>query len=470
MGMQQQAFDCQPIVATCTPQGLGAVCMIRISGTSSIALLANFTELPSKQKIEGSSGNVFKFAVIKDKNVVVDEVIVAFFKAPRSFTGQETVEITCHNNPLIINNIITLAIQFGARPASPGEFCKRAVLNKKIDLTQAEAVHDVIMANNEESLKRSLSQLQGSLSQFLDNLCTGIIGLLATVESALEFMEEEQMDLDFENLVKNKFEEQERKIKLLLESAKNKEKITRGVKITLAGPVNAGKSTLFNALLEKDRAIVSNKPGTTRDSIDALLTKNKQLWSIFDTAGIRKKSTCEIEQEGIRRSNLHLIDSDLILLIFDVTAEIDKNEHSHFLQLWKKYKHRTIVVFNKIDMLSDSKKAQVQWLKEIQTQAIKISAQQKNGLKELENKISEKITAVLNDKQSPFLLTHRQSLLIKRASISLEEAKQVLLKNHGYEVVSIHLRQMLKELSEISGKTADRKVMDNLFSSFCIGK
>ena len=293
--------DLDTIVALCTPRGSGSLALIRLSGNNAVAIADACTRLSSGNTLQESQSHTIHHGHIVDGETKVDEVLFFLMRSPRTFTGQDTIEISCHNNPFIIEKIMTCAIIHGARHAQAGEFSKRAFLNGKIDLIQAEALNELIHAPTERALQTSLAQLKGSLSHYLSTLETDLVTLIGLVESSFEFLEEEQRDLSINQLIQAKLHALYAKIKELKNNFNQQKHIKQGIRITLIGTVNAGKSTLFNALLNQERAIVADLEGTTRDSIEATLYKKGNFWLLIDTAGLRNTDD-QIEQQGIQRS------------------------------------------------------------------------------------------------------------------------------------------------------------------------
>ncbi|GAG60651.1 unnamed protein product [marine sediment metagenome] len=281
------ALDDQPIIAQCTPKGSGAIALLRLSGKTIFSLADQFCKLPNKQPISNAQSQTINYGYVVDKNgKTIDQVLFLVMHGPKTFTGQDTIEITCHNNPFIIDAIITTAIEAGARLATEGEFTKRAVLNDKIDLVQAEAINELIHANTQQALKQSLLQLQGSLSSWIARLEKNIVNAIALSEASFEFLDEE--DMEFGRQIEKSLVKVIDKIQHIKKSFDQQQQIREGIRIALIGSVNAGKSSLFNALLGKDRAIVTSIAGTTRDVIEAGVYRNGNYWSLIDTAGFNQ--------------------------------------------------------------------------------------------------------------------------------------------------------------------------------------
>ncbi|MFC1854574.1 tRNA uridine-5-carboxymethylaminomethyl(34) synthesis GTPase MnmE, partial [Candidatus Dependentiae bacterium] len=338
-----------PIVALCTPRGSGAVAMVRISGVGSFDVVSKFSRLSSGKRISNLPSHTIHHGFVVNNSNDVDEVLFLLMKGPKTYTGQDTVEITCHNNPWIIDQIIRCAIKSGARSAQGGEFTQRAVLNEKISLSQAEAVHDIIKSNTQVALQKSMAQLKGTLSKHLDTIEKKIIELVSLFEAGFEFLEEEQRDTGFSKLLTNKIDEIEKYLEPLIKSASNEARVREGIRIVIAGSPNAGKSTLFNSLLRQNRAIVSNISGTTRDSIEAFTSDYGQFWGLIDTAGLRK-SEDKIEKEGISRSLDEANRADIVVLLLDSSKKHETKDVRPYKELISKHKEKVVIALNKGDL------------------------------------------------------------------------------------------------------------------------
>ena len=332
----------ETIVAQCTPKGSGAICVIRLSGKDCFKIASNFCTL----KLEDLQTHTIHFGLISKESKIIDQVMFFIMHGPKTFTGENVLEISCHNNPFIIEEIISLAIENGARLAENGEFAKRSFLNNKIDLMQAEAINDLIHAHTQQALKNSLSQLEGSLSNWIQKIERSLIKCLALCEGSFEFLDEE--GIEFKDQIKDEIEITSKKIDTLKNSFLSQQQIKEGLRIAIIGSVNAGKSSLFNALLKTNRAIVTPIEGTTRDSIEAGIYTKMNYFTLVDTAGIRKTDNL-VEKEGIKRSLEEAEKADIILLVQDVSKELSTNEIDFYLDIKTKFKEKTIHVFSIIN-------------------------------------------------------------------------------------------------------------------------
>ncbi len=456
------ALDDQPIIAQCTPKGSGAIALLRLSGTTIFSLANQFCKLPNKQPISNAQSQTINYGYVVDKNgKTIDQVLFLVMHGPKTFTGQDTLEITCHNNPFIIDAIITTAIDAGARLATEGEFTKRAVLNDKIDLVQAEAINELIHANSQQALKQSLLQLQGSLSSWIANLEKKIVNAIALSEASFEFLDEE--DMEFGNQIEELIAKVTVQIQHIKKSFGQQQQIREGIRIALIGSVNAGKSSLFNALLGKDRAIVTSIAGTTRDVIEAGVYRNGNYWSLIDTAGLRKTEDV-IEKQGIERSFAESQKADIILLVVDGSQKLSSQEKTIYTELLEKYKNKIILVSNKSDLVRT-----IQLFEGFEQ--ILVSTKTKHNINQLESLVKQKIKTIFSSIESPFLLNQRQFNLLLSFEKKLQKIVPMLQKkNIAYEIVSIHLQDAIAHLAQLTGKNISEKGMDAVFRNFCVGK
>lgn len=445
------AHDETPIIACCTPQGSGAIALIRISGTNSIKLTSNIAKLSSKTCLTEADTHTIHHGHVVDKHII-DEVLFLVMKAPKTFTGQDTVEISCHNNPFIINAIIQAAISHGAQHAQNGDFTKRAFLNKKIDLLQAEAIHDLINAQTELSLKHSMAQLKGTLSQHVTDIEQDLIQLLGLIESSFEFLDEEQRDISLEAKIITTIQALHKKTETITSTFSKQKQIRDGIRIALAGSTNAGKSTLFNTLLKQSRSIVTAQPGTTRDAVESTIYHNGMFWRLVDTAGLRETQEV-IEQQGIQRSWYEIEQADIVLLIFDPTQP----PSDLYKTIQNRYPSKVISVVNKIDQVTTKS-------------PLGVSAKHGTGIEKLKLVVEEKIKTLFSSAQSPFMLNQRQHDLLRALQIKLMQLEKDAQNELEYELMAYHVNEMLLTLSQLTGKTVHEKLLDSVFSNFCIGK
>ncbi|MFA6066533.1 MAG: tRNA uridine-5-carboxymethylaminomethyl(34) synthesis GTPase MnmE [Candidatus Babeliaceae bacterium] len=455
----KETIDQQTIVAQCTPQGPGALGLIRLSGEKAWEVAEKICRLSSKKKLsECETHTIHHGSIIDPRRQQIDSVMFSLMRSPRTFTGQDTVEITCHNSQFIIDSIIELSIMHGARLAHHGEFSQRAYLNKKIDLLQAEAINELIHANTQSALKSSLAQLNGSLSQYISSLEDDLITALALSEASFEFLDDEG---DFHRMIANKLQNILDKIEILKKDFNNYNVIRQGIRIALIGSVNAGKSQLFNTLVHQKRAIVNEQAGTTRDSIEYGMYKNGMYLTFVDTAGLRQTHDY-IEQEGIARSYDEAHKADIILLIIDNSRTQTAQEEIIYHTIKNAYTHKIITVCNKTDLAN---------INTITTQdTITTSGLTGAGCEQLEQAIFNKISHLIDAQQSPFLLNKRHYTILVRIEDTIKKIASTLTDNVHYELLSIELKNALEDNGELTGKSISEAGLNAVFKEFCVGK
>lgn len=442
------------IVGCATPIGYSSIAVIRVSGESAINFVKKIFN--SSQDISiFQSGHIYYGRIIEPSTQeIIDYVLTSIFFAPNSYTGENVVEISCHGNPLIVDRIINILINLGARLAQPGEFTKRAFLNNKIDLMQAEAVLDTIYAQCDVVRKAAIYQLEGKLSDFITDIKEKIIGILTNVEANIDFPDEEETEIDLSE-VKNEISKIQKQIESLLKNAEQATKIKQGYSVVIAGRPNVGKSTLFNRLLGVERAIVHETPGTTRDFIEEKLEIDGILIRLIDTAGI---FNCASGPNGIasKRSEDVLKNSDLILLVFDGSEAM--NEQDTFLFNLTKGLSK-IFIINKIDLNIKLKES------EILSDAIKVSAKNGENIDLLKKVIKERLFPDFI-KEDVLILRQRQIDCLKNLYQILNNIKE----NYTLETIAFELHCALDIIGELTGKVLREDIINKIFAEFCIGK
>lgn len=446
------------IVAPATPFGIGGIAVVRLSGPKSL-LIVNKLLNNNGLRVDLIPRHA-TLAYLHDENsVVVDESIITFFKAPNSYTGEDLVEIACHGNPIIVDKIISTCSYFGARIAEPGEFTKRAFINGKMDLIQAEAVASLIHAQSEESSRLNLRLVRGELSIKLNTLHQQIITALSMVEFELDISEDEIQD-DLKNQVLNIVKTQIKQICQMLGSHKQARMLNRGALVVIAGPPNVGKSTLLNTLSETNRAITSNIPGTTRDAIDVSLILDGVPINMVDTAGIRH-TTEEIEKEGVKRTFNYLEKADLIILVHDpVLVETQYYDYIKNIPV--------IEIMNKTDLLT---KVELDTVMSTYPKRLFLSAKSGYNIDSLKQNIKTSlgISSTLSDNLT--ITTSRQQISLKHSLDKLNTAIELLNRPRTpYELISIELRDALDAIGVILGKTTPDDILITIFNKFCVGK
>jgi len=450
----------ETIVALATPNGIGAIGVIRLSGPDAI-VIAN--SVFKGKDLTKQDSHTIHFGQIVDGDLLLDEVLVSLFVAPRSYTRENVVEISCHGSNYIIESIIKLLIKKGAGSAKPGEFTLRAFLNGQLDLSQAEAVADLIAANSKASQQVAMQQLRGGFSNQLQALREQLVNFASLVELELDFSEE---DVEFANReqLKQLIHNITKIVGQLIQSFELGNVIKNGVNTVIAGRPNAGKSTLLNALLNEERAIVSHIPGTTRDTIEEVLNINGINFRLIDTAGIRE-ATDAIEQIGVQRTMEKIAQSALLIYVFDA-AEITIEELNGDLGSLQQPGITMLVIANKADLLNEE---QLLSLPHTQS-AIIISAKQKQHIDELKHKIySAAVKHQLNGDETLVTNVRHLEALQKTESalIRLLEGIDTLVTS---DFLAMDIKQALHYLGEITGTVTTDDLLDNIFSKFCIGK
>ena len=453
------------IVSIATAPGIGGIGIIRMSGEETFKVL-NKIFIPKKiQPIEEIKGYTIKYGNIVENNNIIDEVLVSYFKSPKSYTTEDMCEINSHGGVLIERKILELCLKNGAEMAEPGEFTKRAFLNGRIDLTQAESVIDIINAKSEKEMKSSVKQLEGFLSEKIKEIKKDILDVLVNVEVTIDYPEYDTPEVQ-EKELKNMLEKIEKKLKMLEKSFDKGKIIKDGIKTAIIGKPNAGKSSLLNAILKEDRAIVTDIPGTTRDTIEEFVTINGITLKLIDTAGIRKTENI-VEKIGIDKSVEEANDADLIIAIFDSSKELD-NEDMEILNLIKNKK--SIILLNKSDLnnvLDEKNKIINNYSKNI----IKISALNKTGLEKLYEKITELFNLNEINLDNEILITNiRHKNIISKAIENVKMANKALSDSMPIDIITIYIKQILDDLGEITGDSVTEDIINEIFSKFCLGK
>lgn len=442
------------IVAVATPPGRGGVAIVRVSGPLASSIATHLIKKPLAPRYA-------TFSVFFDKqNEWIDEGIALYFPAPHSFTGEDVLELQGHGGPVIVDQLVRRVIECGARLAKPGEFSERAFLNNKMDLTQAEAIADLIEAASIDSAKAALRSLQGEFSKQINSLLVLLIRLRTYIEASIDFVEEE---IDF--LQQTEIVELLSSLKALfyeIEQAATSGVLLRdGITVVIVGEPNVGKSSLLNRLCQKDIAIVTDIPGTTRDLLREYIHLEGIPLHLIDTAGLRE-SEDPIEQEGIRRAKEIMKEADFILVVQDI--EHPKKVDFEFLHSLSN-KAKIIIVQNKIDLLNQAPSLQ----REKTSTVIKLSAKENKGLELLK----ECIKSEMEFRTSPhgaFSARRRHLDALSRAKEFLRVAEEELLKKNSPELIAENLRLMQSALSEITGEFSSDDLLGSIFSSFCIGK
>ena len=453
------------IVAISTAMGNGGIGIVRMSGEKSFEILDKIFR--PKNNDGFIKGYQIKYGnIIDPKNEeIVDEVLVSYFVAPKSYTTENMCEINTHGGMVVEKRILELCLENGAEIAGPGEFTKRAFLNGRIDLSQAEAIIDLINSKTVREAKESINQLEGHLSSKIENIRQKMLNLMIAIDVNIDYPE-----YDEEEVTKNRSLGELRMISeelIKLENSFNSGKILRdGVKTVILGKTNAGKSSLLNRILKEDRAIVSNIEGTTRDTIEEFVDVEGIPLKLIDTAGIRNSSN-EIEQIGIQKSKKLADSADLIIAIFDITKNLTEDDQE-LLEIIKD--KECIILLNKIDVLSENIELEKR-LKSINKNILKISAMEDIGIQQLFDKIVE-IYSFNNDSLSNDVLisNERHKNLIQKARIEIDEAINAAENDMYIDIISIYITNAMNYLAEITGNNVTDDVINEIFKKFCLGK
>lgn len=438
----------ETIVALTTPPLRSALGIIRLSGSDCFKIVSNFYS----KNLVGLTQNSLLHGYIKDGDNVVDEVVLLLYKGPRSFTGEDSVEIICHGSPLIFNKIISLAIKFGARMAERGEYSSRAFLNGKLDLIQAESINDLINAETEESKNMSMMSLQGETSKLVLPIKKEIGDMLAHIEANIDYSEYTDIeDVNSEEIVEF-CNDIEQKVAVLIANGRKGKIIKEGINVVIVGKPNVGKSSIFNALLKEDKAIVSDYKGTTRDVVEGKINLNGVLINLFDTAGIRDSSDY-IESLGINKSKEMLKKADIILMVYD--SPIHTDEDLAILNIIKS--NNIIEVYNKTDINKYDK------------DLLTVSAISKNI-----NSLINKMLIVLDLKEenykTPSLANEREIGLLEACLEEINEAKKLAIDGISIDLISEHIKNAYLKILALTGENYDFDMAKEIFSRFCLGK
>lgn len=446
---QDSPLNDDTIVAIATAFGSAAISVIRISGKKSLEIVS---KIFSKSLVNSKSHTVHFGKILEDDGKILDTVLVIFMISPKSYTGEDVVEIQCHGGTLITERVFNRVIQAGARAANPGEFTFRAFLNGKLDLLQAEAVCDIISANNEISLKAANEQLEGHLSNEISQIQKELIDISAYVEASLDFPEEDLILQSSQNL-KMRLKKIRASLEKLLSSFFDGSILNKGIDLAIIGSPNVGKSSLMNLLCKRERSIVTAIAGTTRDTVEDQIKIGPFLFNIIDTAGIRETED-QIELEGIKRSTKALQNADILLILLDASTGI-KPEDKYLLEQIDNEK--SIIVWNKIDLKIPEK------------EGVHISVKENIGIDILKEKIEQMAKKKMTFKEH-YLIKMRHKIAIERALSFCEDSLRGLNENLSLEFIASDVRFCLSELNRIIGLEIDEEILSSIFSKFCIGK
>lgn len=450
------------IVALATPPGIGAIGVIRLSGGEAFKIIDQL--FPSK-KLSSQASHTLHVGVIKKGEQSIDEVVVALFKGPKSYTGEDVVEISGHGSPYVLQQIIEACTSAGARLAKPGEFTQRAFLNGKLDLAQAEAVADLIASNTEASRKAALHTIRGGFSRQLKDLRDQLLSFSALIELELDFSQE---DVEFADRAQfyELISRAQSTTNLLVDSFRLGNVIKNGVSVAIVGKPNAGKSTLLNTLLNENRAIVSDIAGTTRDTIEEVLNIDGILFRLIDTAGIRSHTDDTIESMGMEKSLEKIKQADVVVYLFDAAIETPESVQKDLQQLQQTEAH-WIVVANKTD--KSGEQIAREKFKSIE-HIVYLSARESQHIEVLKEKLVDAVLQEGVQKEGSIVTNARHYHSLQQVSVSLADIRTGLDNKIPGDLLALDIRRCLHYLGEITGEITNEDQLDYIFSKFCIGK
>ena len=436
-----------------------------MSGKNSFEVLNKIFKPKKQENIEDIKGYSIKYGHIIENDMIIDEVLVSYFKAPKSYTTEDMCEINSHGGNIVMKKILELCLKNGAELAEPGEFTKRAFLNGRIDLAQAESVIDVINAKNEKEVKAGVKQLEGELSQEIAVIKQEILDVMVNIEVAIDYPEYDVDDVTNKQIL-DMLDSVEEKLKKLEKSFDNGKIIKEGIKTAIIGRPNAGKSSLLNRILKEDRAIVTEYEGTTRDTIEEFVNINGIPLKLIDTAGIRKAKD-EVEKIGIHKSKEIAKDADLIIAIFDSSKELDK-EDLEILKLIKNKK--AIILLNKIDLNKEIQKED-KIFRKYSDSIIEISALNNIGIDKLYEEITKLFELNEINLDNDLVITNvRHKNLITKAIEEINKTRKSIKDKMPIDIVAIYIKEILEDLGNITGEFVTEDIINEIFSKFCLGK
>ena len=436
-----------------------------MSGEKCFDVLNKIFKPKKQESVENIKGYTIKYGHIVENEKIIDEVLVSYFKAPRSYTTENMCEINTHGGNIVIRKILDLCLKNGANLAEPGEFTKRAFLNGRIDLLQAESVIDVINAKSEKEAKTGIKQLEGVLSKKIKEIKQEILDVMVNVDVSIDYPEYDVEDVT-NCQISSMLDSVQNKLEILEKSFDNGKLIKEGIKTAIIGKPNAGKSSLLNAILKEDRAIVTEYEGTTRDTIEEFVNIEGVPLKLIDTAGIRDAKD-EVEKIGIKKSKEIANDADLVIAIFDSSKELTV-EDEEILNIIKNKK--SIILLNKADLNSVLTENDAKF-KEITENVIKISALNGVGLEKLYNLISKMFSLEEINVDNDLIVTNlRHKNLISKAIENVKKAKNTVQENMPIDIIAIFIKDILEDLGNITGEVVTDDIINEIFSKFCLGK
>ena len=453
------------IASISTAPGIGGIGIIRMSGENTFKVLDKIFKAKSHKNIEEIPGYTIKYGHIVDEEKIIDEVLVSYFKAPKSYTTEDMCEINSHGGTVIMRKILELCLKNGAELAEPGEFTKRAFLGGRIDLSQAESIIDIINAKSDREAKEGIKQLEGLLSEKINEIKNDLLEIMTNIEVSIDYPEYDTPEITNNDIFET-IEKSRKKLEDLKKSFDNGKIIKQGIKTVIIGKPNAGKSSLLNAILKEDRAIVTEIEGTTRDTIEEFVNINGIPLNLIDTAGIREAKD-EVEMIGIKKSKKLAESSDLIIAIFDSSKDFSK-EDLEILEIAKNKK--SIIILNKIDLEQKITRENPK-LAIFNQNIISLSAKNKIGLEKLFERITDMFNLNEINLDNDIVITNeRHKNLISKAIENLNKAENILKDGMPVDIIAISLKYVLESLGSITGEEAGEEIINEIFARFCLGK
>ncbi len=450
------------ICAIATAQGVGAIAIIRVSGEESTTIVNKIFK--GKDLTQVGTHTIHYGHIVQDNGEIVDEVLVTVMKAPRTFTTEDTIEINTHGGIAPTNKVLELLLENGCRLAEPGEFTKRAFLNGRIDLLEAEAVMDMIDAKTETQRKMAVNQIDGKTSNLINELRDDMVQIISNINVNIDYPEYDDVDIITNDLLIPKINKLKEKIQRILKESENGKIIKEGIKTSIIGRPNVGKSSLLNALLQEDKAIVTDIAGTTRDIVEGQISINGILLNIIDTAGIRETEDI-IEAIGVEKSLKIMEEADLILLMLNNNEELT----NEVIELLNKIKERKyLVLINKIDLENklDREKLNID-----SNKIVELSITENKGIDLLKEKIIELFNLNELETKDPTYLSNSRSIsILKRCLKRVEDIEQSLEDNMPIDMIELDIKGIWEELGTINGSTYEEELLDEMFKRFCLGK
>ena len=450
------------ICAIATSQGVGAIAIIRVSGEDSKKIVNKIFK--GKNLEEAKSHSINYGHIVDENNNVVDEVLVSVMDAPRTYTAEDSVEINTHGGIAPTNKVLELLLENGCRLAEPGEFTKRAYLNGRIDLLEAEAVMDMIEAKTDMQRNLAINQIDGKVSNLINDIRDDMVQIISNINVNIDYPEYDDVDIITNDLLIPKVNNLKEKIEKILKESKNGKIIKDGINTAIVGRPNAGKSSLLNALLDEEKAIVTDIAGTTRDIVEGQISLNGIILNMIDTAGIRETEDL-IESIGVEKSKKVINEAELVLLVLNNNEEITED----IKEIIKTIKNKNyIVILNKIDL---DNKINLDNLDIDQDKVIRLSIINNEGIDDLKNKIIEMFNLNKLEKQDPTYLSNSRNIsILKNCYKRIQDIEEAINNNQTLDIIEMDIKSIWEELGKINGTTYEEELLDEMFKRFCLGK